>query len=767
MFNPFDSVVEGFFGYEKQYNELERWFENVDRNVRIFGVKGSGKTKLINTIFTRNRKYQALIEKKYICINMTYENLLPKDNPEHSISDLIIKAIKNAIKKLKTDRPDDYEGICELLDDYEDDNYSECLSEIKAMYGYKVILCSDTFNKFIYETSTPKAVDLRTLLDTNALFMLIATNSDIQYNETAIGSQLSEKFNYGIELNGFESMEDTFKLLRAQEEKNNKGEFLISDNEIAIIHKLSGGVPGLSIKMAAMIYKKKVSGGQLFDDERILIKYFLNEPESLVRINLDGWCERVEEGGKHLLYSIAGRECKKSNILTQDFASDVIDYAKLLQRGLICEYENEGEDFVSIISPIFSEYLRNDMWPAGESNTSKVSYEHVPTNVYNYIDNRRINDNRQYIDNRKTMSLNVVGLDHAQLAEIISEYGQKKTSLEKINYLNSTPLIVSDSIPDIEVRNKLQDQFESVRSIRPSITDTILNYMTDEQKYYAMYAVVIEDCLSNLDGMDFGKGTGIIDCSPHLLNYGKLLEQLLRDNLYYLFNRNQFISKLEVRDNAFTGNKNIGKTMIGNYSIILSQHKCVKYLERISRQNYMPKYDADWWTDFGDKVYRSKDLRNLADHASVDKPNQEKLEELCSIMFGNDVVDDNLVSKCFIAGLLQKKYLDYIKKSKSKLGNDNQNDASRFTRDDLMKLLCKYNGEVMLLKNVKLSFNKNGLEGNLENGEPVFVTKKSINKNGYNLEKLINVNIKVKIRDTSPIRPQDPPCFLCDIVSVE
>lgn len=726
--NPFRSrwPIEkrsDWIGDQKIFNELEECiYQRV--NAFILGVKGSGKTALLNCFFSIDYKREMAVKNRILI----YAADLSTRSDGEDICNYLADRLKYAVKRLlgKT------EEQAEIMEELESINSASGETRLQYMieflheeYGYFVVLIMDNFELFTSSTSITieHHEKLRSLIESRMLQCIVATDYDLSKDSLpwdVKGSYLVQKFTHSILAPAF-SEEDALSFIK---EKQKGCEIQLEDNVIRSLFKLSGGIPWMLEAAAECAYGNiEKNGGELNRAELKDAVY-----QACLPI-MESWCKLLTAPQTEVLTLLAAQIEKNSIPVCRDFAGEPQlqnAVAALKFRGILRQAYNTdqfgnvirgGDYYVCFNSLLFQlfcstgrmkEIAGNNPLAAekpGEKFGQPVQqiiqnynfYEGSKANLSGaqdysqtiHADNVQIN---QGITPSEILSLLQASGDSRQLfAQQLSAQIQKNISQDMLprltrggdmgeeefaqQYDEEYDRFGQQLIQEVQVDeeddlvNVTQDELETLdlrfeearRRCRANVTDELLEHQSERCQFYIKLSVVVEDAL------DFPGAFVMNDFSPQLVLYGKALEQALRDNLYELFHREEVLSIYDTKkhiENAASGevfkNKALEKTYIGNYVYLILYKK--DYLGGLcmNQQISWEGIDSletwkDWWSKFQTDIDSAREIRNLADHADQESPDKIKLNQMCSLLFGEEdrkgILDRMRVGKSLAAGM--------------------------------------------------------------------------------------------------------------------
>ena len=360
-------------------NDLSRWvcmesaWEKLNdrvegnENTLILGVEGSGKTSLLNMLFTP--EYCSLAASRGKLVFFADPSITKDGN---DLCHHLIKQLQNSVGKHLPEV---------LIQGFEDTLKANKAESEKRQFilacehlydkGFMLLMVMDRFEQFVSASNiTQDQHDmLRSLLDKDIMRCVVATNYDLEKSslpEDIAGSLYLQKFQQKITLSGF-SLEEAQKFIRKNIPEASRVQF--SDKQVTYLYNLTGGIPLLFEQAACHMYDMLERGMRIVNSEFRAIMYNEAKPtiQRWFKIFPQVYADVVE---------LATRGLKKQDAL-QVFRirpSDSLYNAasRLHDRGfLVNKLQSQAGSFV-LNSPLLQLFLINEYLP-------KV--QHAPASV--------------------------------------------------------------------------------------------------------------------------------------------------------------------------------------------------------------------------------------------------------------------------------------------------------------------------------------------------------------------------------------------------
>lgn len=664
-------------------------------NTVVMGVEGVGKSALLSSVLTTEYCRQAALEEHILINQISY----PTDLATEKIYHFFAESVRDAAEIL-----DDcgetalYENIMDRARRYREENsqpqgYFQRICKYIRRKGYFVVLVIDQFERF---TSSKHVLAehhdvMRNVLADKNLCFVVATDYDFDKEslpQNASGSLLPQLFaGHEIPLKGLDR-EECGLFLRGVSGRDD-----FTPDELGKLSRLTGGIPVLLCRAAYYALAQKETDGDIF--WRGVKESVLRDCGSL----MDRWLGILAPQEAELLGELAG-QIEEAVPVSADLRDGAVPL--LLNRGLIVDLGDHCYDFNSRLFQAYciqhsptprrpQDLLTLKPTPAGppphsgpvleppaslESLGARlpwgppggvIYYEDKSTHVHSgggIIESGAVQIHNTSIQGPGLSVSEVLGMlgegENLQkfltdrltecrlsaggrpiLEPGLTQAEQEQIYDEDFSERNSNYLADVDSISAQE-KETLDERFAQARTRCPrGVTDELLASMSERCGIYLKLSVVVEDALSILSSETMQ------DHSPHLVLYGKALEQTLRDNLFELFQREKQLGTYDTytrredknSPNSFL-NKCAGKSFIGNFICLIRYQQnylgklCAQAGIRAPEGALSERQWCDWWRKLQKQIDKARTIRNLADHPDNQIPTAADLDQMCELLFG-------------------------------------------------------------------------------------------------------------------------------------
>ena len=671
-------------------------------NSVVLGPEGMGKSALLAGLFTPEYCGRMALEEHILINQISY----PTDLATQDIYSFFAEAVRDAAEILDYCGEETlYEDIMDRAMRYREENrepqrYFQRICKYIRMKGYSVVLVIDQFERFTSSThvlAEHHDVMRNVLVDKNLCFV-VATDFDFDRESlppNVSGSLFLQLFSgHEVCLKGLSEGECGLFL------EGISGQRDFSPEELGKLHRLTGGVPTLLCPAACCAFEHKLRGEDI--PWRGVKEAVLRECSGL----MERWLGILTHPEAQLLQELAGQiqEAVPISFGLRDGAAPL-----LLARGLIVDLGDNCYDFNSRLFQDYCiqnppqprrprALLTQKPTPVSPSPEPSAAPEGWPPNlpwtpggvIYYEDKSTHVHSGGGTIQAGAVQVHNTVvhseGLSVSELLGILGSAGSSRGELaaqlvQRLNqclpagglpalpdglsqeereeqeqlYDEAFHQMDSGFLADLEVdedqevlnvslqeQQTLDERFLQARTrCRAGLTDELLSLVSERCRLYLKLSVVVEDALSIL-----GSET-MRDCSPHLVLYGKALEQTLRDNLFELFHREERLSIYDTyshRENEYSNknfrNKDPNEAFIGNFTCLI--YSKAAYLGQLCAGKKVTAPEGElseqqwvqWWRNLRDSIDQARRIRNLADHPDNQLPTAEDLDRMCALLFG-------------------------------------------------------------------------------------------------------------------------------------
>lgn len=688
--NPYQELPRFVKHYAGRKAAQEELIEKLRKGVNtvVMGVEGVGKSALLGSVFTPEYCRRLVLEEEEpILVNqISYQTDLANGDIYYFFADSVRDAaeiLADCGKKAL------YEDIKSRADQYKKENstpqgYFQRICKYIHSKHCHVVLVIDQFERFTSSKNVEKDhhdVMRNVLVDKNLCFV-VATDYDFDKEalpKNASGSLLLQLFaGHEIPLKGLDQEECGIFL------RGISGGDDFTPEELGKLSRLTGGIPHLLCRAAYYALEQKEAGEDI--SWRDVKESVLRDCGGL----MDRWLGILTTQETELLGELAG-QIEDAVPVRVDLRDGAVPL--LLKRGLIVDL---GDDCYNFNSRLFQDYCiqhppkprppqeptsglppQPGLAPVSLENlgirpplgpSTVIYYEDKSTHIYNeegtiesgaiQIQNPSFQSHGMSVsellgilngggDLQKTLTDRLTQrLTEYRKVPSLSEAVREQSYDEAFSQAGSDLLAVDEDQELINVsaqeQETLDERFsQACTRCHRNLSNELLDLMSERCRLYLKMSVIVEDALSIVGGKSMP------DYSPHLVLYGKALEQALRDNLFQLFQREEQLSIYDTYANCEDRNspycfrkKNARTSFIGNF-IYLIRSKA-DYLGKLCAEAGIcaptgalsEEQWCDWWKDFKDQIDKARNIRNLADHPDDRIPTTDDLDDMCEVLLG-------------------------------------------------------------------------------------------------------------------------------------
>lgn len=691
MYNPFTSLIPE--GYDLNLLGRKGYLRELDNkcsgktilNYRYISPRGTGKSTLLRHYFSPEKCRELAREHKLVRMCCFSGDEMRTDA---EVFVRLINAVMDSLKNLGPDS-DAYkelylalEGMKKAYPQYPADaNLGELVLKDMLCYlqeeKYSVTLVLDEFHRMscspLLAESTFSKMSRLSQYDKLISYIVASDYDDDVGSSTYYMSGFTRIFNDPpVHVQGIEKKRDRKHLIEVIRGKlADEEEVTFSDEELKTILELTGGIPDLVRCTLKDIYQIKQ---ELYEE--------MEEPCG----ELD-----LEQIGKYALSACTPLFEKWVRYLNEDKWNSLeamIQYETI--EGAKAHLEHEHDKRTSLVEaglmipdlphqvyravcPLFGTYLKDEFARRASGKPAEVVVEEKPRvdiTVINVMQNTGPGnmsvEQKQLFQNTSVPQLleKIGSAGGTALRSILaqslsdrlrerlapgsfprllhSEYPtqeQYEQAYDEAFSSYSQNLVEELSVIQDQMRTMEQQFIQARDRTRPELTDAILAGQSERCQFYMKLSVVIEDTLAL-------SGIRMDDYSPHLVLYGKALEQSLRDHFFPLFNQEANLSVTNLQNgksdnkNCF-GKKTLTKAFIAAYIDLIEVRK--EYLAQLclDHQVDMEQKPVDqnawiaWWDQLKQDIEAAKDIRNKADHADQQSPDSSHLNNIFRYLVGD------------------------------------------------------------------------------------------------------------------------------------
>lgn len=627
--NPFmfanESELAGFGTVIESLEELLMY----EQNTVLFGVKGSGKTTILQHLFNNRVSYAKGMKnssgklRRPLLIQVELTDLRSKN-----VWALFSTQLRNSVPPILEELDDEYAK--KALKDWcmpEKDNkerfpFEQALKSLKD-HGFTVVFLMDHFQYFCDPKYADQHEDLRSVLSSNTLKVIAATDEGLDklsLPEAIRGSYLIHSLSSNaVTVRGL-SQEELKAYVERTCELESSGVYF-SPALTRAIYGQTGGVFPLVKKMAELCYKKLLEGipgnpeeAKHFCEQQAEQDGFLSTVcaavLSAMSAEMRSWCKFITSDSAELNRYWAELQVMKPFWSREDWdnhpipapkAADDANLAeaiqRLTQRGIFWVDENDDGDVYAFNSPMLQVCMKQ--WWCEQKESIFTALKTGPL--------------------RDSLSKIKVWLGKSDpegdlLSQFLDEFYASLTDSDK---------------------RSLDEKFEAAikHSGRP-ISQEWMDEMELEEKpqYYLKMAIVEEDRAKE------GRHELVEhdDCSSITNLYGKALEAHLT---------NVFAKRLSITVTPITIGV-VNTALRENVYVLTSRCKGIR-----EKGSSLPEEmeDKTWWSSLYKHIDKVGTIRNRGDHGNMEPPKKEELERMVDLLCSKSDSQPGIFEKCKLA----------------------------------------------------------------------------------------------------------------------
>lgn len=632
------------------------------RNQAFFGLKGVGKTTILQEYFTVDRIKNLTALYKNIFVYTMIDHRKTGEDFYLFLLEQVIAGIKNI-----ADEKDRDELLKKVAVELENPYSTE--SKLKAIINdiktreYRFILVMDHFHCMARdsEIGQDQYETLRSFNQQNQMYYWIATDTSL------IDQKATEQYRASFFEQNFTSkmticpMPDSEAKAVIRSMIDNKG-IRIEACELDFIYQITGGVPKFISMIVDMIPQLQIEYDSV-NEESI---EFLLETSSCISL-MKSWSDGLSNEQKRILLTIAVDY--DGTIQKEDLASHSIQITKLGElandsgRGLLTSIKDEFGRRWEIAVPLYKEYLKNigDCFIEQEETIALTnSYNDVQTNVTNIVNNFYGETN--YIQNQTYNTINIEnaisGLENLQ--RLINSNGQVpgidqiSQSLEYLPFQQEAWIEMDEEQQEEEITKYANGIFQSNSFSNGSLTaeqqkrfnlsDETLAKLSDECRTQIVCGIQVYDliqyCIDNF-GLEMKSSE-----SPRAILFARAFEKHMKDCMYTLFGSMDVFNSHKIKNGkkgyVKLSDYPVNRTTIGTYTTMIENAKPSSYgifaSLSVDKLGYTDK-NITWWEALVEKLCKIGDLRNGCCHSGSDF-DSSMLNDLITLIFDDASLDD-------------------------------------------------------------------------------------------------------------------------------
>lgn len=583
MNNPFAGSMppvrrlRNLIGREDAFTKLEQRVRN-RQNTVIMGPEGIGKSSLLNCFFNRDFRIRMAREEELLIAKTAFPVHLPANDVYHYLAEAIFSSLdilpmvdpvnaevlRRAVEEKRKCKTGDsrLQETCKVIDDH----------------GYDITLVFDDFENFTSSQSIEMDhhATMRTLFKSHYANYVVATNYD--FNKDSLppavsGSFLLMEFSKNeLPLDGFDLSE-----CRAYLEACG-GEGCFTDQDIANIRQMSGGIPALLRITAEVAWERKQTSPVLNDGDWDWIQdqLFYNDR---VREYMNAWC-RMLTGNQLEVFKSLLDDNNTIGVVTGENGPKAAS-ALHMRRLLVPRRRGTQilDDCYEFNSDILLDYCYNTVLTVSEPHD--VQKHNISKELRKMVDEGR--------------SAEVIEM----LRDICGIMGNV-----------TMPFDFDEPMTD-ELLQQFELNLELLHSFDPDVQDLLVNGIRVERTFIHVQ---------------------MKDYAPVYLSFAKAIEAHLNLTVVPVLKK-----AAPNHIHKGTALKNMtGTLMLGELVALLNYERdglrTVMHAEaaRYCKKHGCAEYDENWWQDFVEELSEVKEIRNDMPHVKPlsDKSGVELLRKL-------------------------------------------------------------------------------------------------------------------------------------------
>ncbi len=587
-------------------------------NKAFFGVKGLGKTAIIENIFSRSncRVYADDYQVLYV------RTILKADMKGDELIDFLLDIVTNGIDLIsdETIRNEIAQEIaCSRNRFHRKDSVLRQALEIIKEHDFTLVLVMDEFHNMgrNSEVGSEQYDFLRSLNELALVYYWIISDSD--FSDVYATSQFTTSFfaqKFNPKTIPQMNREDMFQLL---DEKAHRSGVELSDTVKDSIYEIIGGIPGFALP--AIKCAEELGG--LSEDAFIREKYidYLLEDTSCISL-MTSWSRSLTIEQKQILLDFSEREMiYEDEIVSVRNINQLGDKSGL---GLLTHGSDDKGNYWRINTELYREIVisKSEDFFAADVTPAKINIEvpqAAPTYITNYI---TVNNNFFNPDAAVNSLLLLKGMaersgqlllpDQARIAEAVQclpyqQPGEQQTEEQLVEFADKT-------LTSGEFR---ADSLSDDQMSRFFLTQSLLDHLSPTTKDSLISAIQVYDllqlCVKNygLNMLNSESARGIL--------FARLYESVLKERLCPAFSSVNDIATKEIRIDQmtwFVKDAPPEKMTIGNFVFILKDRAIQQKLASICRSEInRSNCDLQWWKDHKNCMDKIGKLRNDCCHS--------------------------------------------------------------------------------------------------------------------------------------------------------
>jgi len=638
-------------GRKKEINRYTDMASAEPENKALFGVKGLGKSTIIQTVFSKaNCKTYA---DEYHCLYV--RTILDSKIKGDGLVDFLFDRVLNGIDLISDDSV--VEGIRSRIEiakeryQSKDSLLRDTLDTIHD-YEYSFVLVMDDFHNMgrSSDVGSEQYDFLRSLNEQGLLYYWIISDSD--FSDVYATSQFTTSFFaqkfIPTTINQM-NKDDIFELIHT---KISQCDLTYNDEIAEKIYSIIGGIPALvepAVKCIEYMEKDDFETDELIDLMLVNPKC-----ESLMTV----WSRSLTEEQKKLLHKIS-TDNRLYESECRDIIGDINQLGDHSGLGLLIHDTDSSGKYWRINSLIYSEYIlrKTDSFYSAGIKTQDTNSESTPPSTTTYIQNNYYNINNNFFNPDAALEAlvslkSLIGSGIQPMA--LPEDGIINNAIKQLPYQQSEWDSLDDTQKDEKMGEYADKIFESGDFSSDALSDNQMKrfYLSKEllesipigSRNNLVSAIQVYDLLQfcvdkfGLDMSNSESARGILFARA----YESILKECLRPALCSI----EDVSNKTVRNERSEWipfiDATVDKITIGTFVYMLQDRKVQRDLSDVCNELGISEYDNKWWSSHQTDLYNISQLRNDCCHSGHHFDNA-KLELLIKYLFELQNVEKVLI----------------------------------------------------------------------------------------------------------------------------
>lgn len=634
-------------GRKRQIKRITNFAISEPENKAFFGVKGVGKSTVIQSVFSKSHCKEYAEDYRYLFVRTILNPKMKGDILIDFLFDCVLNGIDLISDETIVEEIHDRIEVAKKRFQSKDSILRDTLENIKD-YEYSLILIMDDFHNMGRSDVGSEQYDfLRSLNELGLMHYWIVSDSD--FSDVYATSQFTTSFFAQKFIpETFPQMveEDIIEMLRNKLERY---DLEYSDDVLQLLYSIIEGVPAF-VDPAVMCYES-LENISCSEDE--LIDSMLVNPkcESLMTV----WSRSLTKEQKDILYSIStkGKIYEDSNREIMPEINKLGDHSGL---GLLVHGTDDNGKFWRLNTKLYKEFIirKTDVFYSTgiKENNEKDPNSGIPTNA-TYIQNNYYTVNNNFFNPDAALEAlislkSIVG--STQPIGLPSD-GVVTAALQQLPYQQPGWEALDEKQQDEQMEEYAEKIFESDdfgtealsdnQMIRFHLTEEILGFLPELSKKNLISAIQVYDLLQfcvdkfGLDMSTSESARGILFARA----YESILKECLKPAMCTvdtIANKNIVLE----RSSYSFADAPVGKMTIGNFVFVLNDRKVQSELADVCvNQLGNTAYDQSWWRTHQSDMYKVSMLRNDCCHSGSNFDGT-KLNQLIQFLFDLNMIAD-------------------------------------------------------------------------------------------------------------------------------